>query len=84
MNVNVSSSGQGTKTVILQIPKVDDTNKPVDTDFNLIVSSGYPVKTDSSKRKTGSEAEKEKIIVNNYCWVWVLNIDITSHFYYSS
>ena len=84
MNVNVSSSSQGTKTVILQIPKVENITKAVDSDFNVSVSSGYPVKTDSLKRKMGSEAETEKIIVNNYCWVWVLNIDITSHFYYSS
>ena len=75
MNVNVSSSGQGTKTVILQIPKVENISQPGPSVFNVSLS-GYPVKHETWKRKTGSEVEKEKIIVNNYCWVWVSNIDI--------
>ena len=38
MNVNVTSSGQGTKTVILQIPKVI-VNQPDDTVLALLVFS---------------------------------------------
>ena len=60
MNVNVSSSSQGTKTVILQIPKVENISQPGPSVFNVSLS-GYPVKQ-TWKRKTGSEVEKEKII----------------------
>ena len=52
MNVNVSSSGQGTKTVILQIPKVENIGKPEPSVFNVSLS-GYPVKQ-TGKRKAGS------------------------------
>ena len=39
MNVNVTSSGQGTKTVILQIPKVIVNQQPDNTVLALLVFS---------------------------------------------
>ena len=44
MNVNVTSSGQGTKTVILQIPKVRDRREDF-IDLNVSVT-GHQVRRD--------------------------------------
>ena len=61
MNVNVSSSGQGTKTVILQIPKVENINKPGGSSLNLSFS-GYPVETDLEEKDGIRGGERE-----DYC-----------------
>ena len=61
MNVNVSSSSQGTKTVILQIPKVEIISKTGDSGFNVSVS-GYPVKTDFEEKDRILGGERE-----DYC-----------------
>ena len=52
MNVNVSSSGQGTKTVILQIPKVRDRREDF-IDLNVSVT-GHQV------RRERREAEERR------------------------
>ena len=61
MNVNVSSSGQGTKTVILQIPKVENISKPGSSGLNLSFS-GYPVETDLEEKDGIRVGERE-----DYC-----------------
>ena len=61
MNVNVSSSGQGTKTVILQIPKVENISKPGGSGLNLSFS-GYPVEADPEEKDGIRGGERE-----DYC-----------------
>ena len=61
MNVNVSSSGQGTKTVILQIPKVENISKPEGSGLSVSLP-GYPVNTDFEEKSGIRGGERE-----NYC-----------------
>ena len=74
MNVNVSSSGQGTKTVILQIPKVRLQNQTFE-----LVSNIFFFRTSNKLELQRKVVEEIRFVDGGKLWiVWVWDYYITS------